>query len=83
MFERYRKLTSLREYVLVSRNEAAIDRYRLENGHWILHELRGEDAIHSLQSAGIGNPLREHEPVPFFNSRQAVIGRHRELTAGA
>ena len=70
-FDRYRKLPSLREYVLISQYEAAIDLYRLENGHWILHELRGEDAVLSLTSAGIEIPLRDiYFDVPFEDAEE-------------
>lgn len=58
-FDRYRKLPSLREYILISQHEAAIDLYRLENGKWVLYPLRGEDAILSLTSPGIEIPLRD------------------------
>jgi len=58
-FEQYRKLDSLREYVLVSQHEVAIDLFRLENGHWVLYPLRGEDAVLSLTSAAIEIPLRD------------------------
>ena len=58
-FDQYRKLDSLREYVLVSQHAMAIDLYRLENSKWVFHPLRGEDAVLSLNSAGIEIPLRD------------------------
>lgn len=70
-FEQYRKLQSLREYVLVSQHEAAIDLFRLEDGHWVFHELRGPDAVLSLTSAGIEIPLRDiYFDVPFEEAEQ-------------
>jgi len=58
-FMQYRKLGSLREYVLVSQREAAAEVFRLENGHWVLYESRGDGAVLSLSSAGIEIPLRD------------------------
>ena len=70
-FEHYRKLPSLREYVLISQHEAAIDLYRLENGKWVLYPFRGEDAILSLISAGIEIPLRDiYFDVPFEDAEE-------------
>ena len=70
-FEQYRKLPTLREYVLVSQREIAIDLFRLENGHWVLHPFRGEDAILSLTSAGIEIPLRDiYFDVPLEDAEQ-------------
>lgn len=71
-FEQYRKLPTLREYVLVSQREIAIDLFRLENGRWVLHPFRGEDAVLSLTSAGIEIPLRDiYFDIPFEDAEQA------------
>jgi Uma2 family endonuclease len=41
----YRKITSLREYVLVSQDEARVEIFRRqENGNWLLSEWAGLDA---------------------------------------
>ena len=58
-FEQYRKLESLREYVLISQDAMAVDLFRLENGRWVFHQMRGEDAMLSLASAGIEILLRD------------------------
>ncbi|MSV31649.1 MAG: Uma2 family endonuclease [Bryobacterales bacterium] len=58
-FEQYRKLESLREYVLISQDAMAVDLFRLENGKWVFHPLRGEATVLSLVSAGIEIPLRD------------------------
>jgi Uma2 family endonuclease len=58
-FEQYRKLASLREYVLVSQHEASVDLFRLENGHWVLYEVRGEAAVLELSSIGIEIPMSD------------------------
>ena len=56
-FEQYRKLGTLREYVLVAQDMRAVDVVRLENGHWVLYELRGPEAVMELASVGAGVPL--------------------------
>ena len=58
-FEQYRKLESLREYVLISQDAMAVDLFRLENGRWVFHQMRGEDAMLSLASVGIEILLRD------------------------
>lgn len=52
-FQQYRKLSTLREYVLVSQTEHAVDLFRLEEGHWLYFPIHGEDAVLSLASVGI------------------------------
>ena len=37
----------------------AVDLFRLENGKWVFHPMRGEDAVLSLASAGIEIPLSD------------------------
>jgi len=65
-FEQYRKIESLREYVLVSQQEPAIDLFRLENGHWVLYEVRGLDDTLYLHAAGIEVPMVEiFRDIPF------------------
>jgi Uma2 family endonuclease len=56
-FEQYRKLSTLREYVLVSQTEPAVDLFRLEEGRWIFLLLRGLDAVLELASVNIAVPL--------------------------
>ena len=58
-FGRYRRLVSLREYVLISEYEVAVDLFRADSGRWVLDPLRGEDAVLSLISAGVEIPLRD------------------------
>ena len=58
-FEQYRKLDSLREYALLSQDAIAVDLFRIEDGRWVLHAMRGEDAVLSLASIGIEIPLSD------------------------
>jgi hypothetical protein len=58
--------------VLVSQNAIAIDLFRLENGHWVLYPLRGEEAMLSLISASIEIPLRDiYRDVNFEDAEEA------------
>jgi Uma2 family endonuclease len=58
-FEQYRKLSTLREYVLVSQTEPAVDLFRLEDGRWIFLPIRGLDAVLELASVNIAVPLAD------------------------
>ncbi len=60
-FVQYRKLESLREYVLVSQEEPRVEifRPRAERSEWVLIEATGLDAVCRLESIGAEIPLRE------------------------
>lgn len=58
-FAHYRKIPSLREYVLVSQDEASIEHYARQGEAWILTESLGLDASLSLESIGCALHLRE------------------------
>jgi len=66
-FAQYRRLASLREYVLVSQDEARMEVFtRGEDGRWTLTEAVGPDAICPLSSLDIALPLSEmYESVAF------------------
>lgn len=50
-FEHYRKLSSLKEYVLVSQNSYLVEQYiKQENNRWLLIETNQLDAIMTLYS---------------------------------
>jgi Uma2 family endonuclease len=52
-FAAYRRIDSLREYVLVSQTEPILEAYaKGPEGTWILKEFSGPDAICHLQSVG-------------------------------
>lgn len=58
-FTHYRKIPTLREYVLVSQTEAKVDTYyRLENGTWEIHTIEGLDTIVKLKSLGLDVPMK-------------------------
>jgi Uma2 family endonuclease len=53
-FSHYRQIASLREYLLVSQEEAKIERFlRNDNGTWTLTEAAGLEATLPLRSLGI------------------------------
>ncbi len=49
-FAHYRRIDSLREYVLVSQNKIRIEHYRRDADRWILSEVSGPDAVLHLES---------------------------------
>jgi Uma2 family endonuclease len=52
-FEQYRKLESLREYVLISQDKPHIEVFtRQQNSHWLLSEADGIDSSIDLSSIG-------------------------------
>lgn len=51
-FADYRRLPSLREYVLVSQRERRIDVYRREDRRWVLDEHRRDETL-ALESIGV------------------------------
>lgn len=59
-FEHYRRIPSLREYVLISQDHAHVERFLLdENGHWVLSEVTGCDQTLALTSVDCHLPLAE------------------------
>ena len=49
-FAHYRRLDTLREYVLVSQDKIRIERFRREGDEWTLSEVSGPDATLHLES---------------------------------
>ena len=66
-FAHYRRLTSLKYYVLISQTEPLVERYeRQESNDWLLTELRGLDAMLALPALEISIPLRDlYERIVF------------------
>jgi Uma2 family endonuclease len=59
-FRHYRRLESLREYVLVATDGIAVDHYRREaDGTWRLFAYSGRDATMRLESVDVAVPLAE------------------------
>ena len=66
-FAAYRRIDSLREYVLVSQTEPNVESYLREpDGRWTLTEFSGTDAICSLKSIACEIPLADiYRDVPL------------------
>lgn len=58
-FAHYRKIPSLREYLLVSQDQAHIERYLRQNDAWVLSEALGVEATMRLESIDCVLSLRE------------------------
>jgi Uma2 family endonuclease len=58
-FENYRRMPSLREYVLISQKAQHIEKFlRQEDGSWVLTEASGEEATIRLASVDCDLSLR-------------------------
>ena len=66
-FEHYRKLDSLREYVLIAQNRPLVESYRRQTDqHWVLTESAGLDCVIRLQSLECDLALAEiYDKVEF------------------
>ena len=66
-FTHYRRLPTLKDYVMLSQYQPFIEHYtRQANGQWVLTDLQGLDAVLSLPSIGCELPLSEiYERVEF------------------
>jgi Uma2 family endonuclease len=58
-FEHYRRLPSLREYILVAQNEVHVERFLREGDNWHSTRLRSLDSTLQLASIDCNVPLRE------------------------
>lgn len=58
-FANYRKISSLREYLLVSQDIARIELFRRQGELWILTETEGLDSSIALEAVGCTLSLRE------------------------
>ncbi len=57
-FSQYRRLESLREYVLVSQDEMRLEWYtRRENGEWVYQETHGPEGLCRLDCLGVSLSL--------------------------
>src|SRR3984885_4784794 len=70
-FELYRRLPSLREYLLVSQRKALVEQYiRQESGAWLLNEVAGLESKLSLPSVGIAIEMADvYTDVRFVPTR--------------
>lgn len=65
-FAHYRRLESLREYLIVAQDRPRIERYARDGERWVLTEASGLDAALDLTSIGCRLALADvHDKVPF------------------
>ena len=58
-FAHYRRLESLREYVLVSQERVLVERFTRQGDEWVLTEFGRDDDLLRLASVGVEIPVRE------------------------
>ena len=58
-FARYRRRTSLKEYVLVTHDRISVERYSRQGGQWLLTEATSLDDVMELPSVGCTLALRD------------------------
>jgi Uma2 family endonuclease len=58
-FGHYRRVDSLREYVLVSQDRVWVEQYTLQEGNWVLKESNRRDDLLRLTSIGCEVSLRD------------------------
>jgi Uma2 family endonuclease len=58
-FESYRRLDSLREYLLVSQERVHVERFARRGEEWLLTEFGRLDEVLQLESIGCDVPVRE------------------------
>ena len=65
-FAHYRRLESLREYLLVSQHQMRVERFVRQEESWVMTELNGPDAVLVLDSIQCSIPLNAiYEQVEF------------------
>jgi Uma2 family endonuclease len=73
-FSRYRRLPSLREYVLVTRDKVLVDRFTRQGDEWLRTEFNSQDDTLRLTSIDCEIPLREiYARVEFPGEKAAGI----------
>ena len=73
-FGNYRRIESLREYVLISQKEALVERFqRNPDNTWTMTESRGMETALALASVGISIPLSEvYDKVDFSKAESEI-----------
>lgn len=76
-FAHYRKLDSLREYILVSQNAMRVEQFVRHGEHWVLTEVIGPEGVLRVESLGCEIPLKdiyERVAVASGELRRAISG---------
>ena len=56
-FRHYRRIDSLREFVLISQDRMMVERYTRQGNDWVLSDLTDPDQVLKLESIGCQIPL--------------------------
>ena len=56
-FRHYRRISSLREFVLISQDRMMVERYTRQGNDWVLSDLTDPDQVLKLESIGCQIPL--------------------------
>jgi len=71
-FERYKRLDTLREYVLVAQDRVAVERYSRRGEEWVLTRLEGLEGSLRLESIDVEVPLRQvYDKTPLGDPRNS------------
>jgi Uma2 family endonuclease len=70
-FAKYRQLSSLREYLLISQDKVLVERYTRQGDQWLLTEFKRLDDILPLTSIGCEIALREIYALIKFPAEKA------------
>jgi Uma2 family endonuclease len=72
-FAHYRRLASLRDYLLVSQRRPRVEHYTRRGEEWVLRELDGLDGVVRLPDIGCELPLTEiYDKVTFIAADMAL-----------
>jgi Uma2 family endonuclease len=75
-FGHYRRLATLREYVLVSQDRVLVERFIRQGEEWLLAELNRPEDVLRLASIGCEVPLREiYAKVEFADAERTTASR--------
>jgi Uma2 family endonuclease len=77
-FARYRRMDSLKEYVLIDQDRVCVERFTRQGDEWLMTELsRLDEDVLRLSSIACDVPLREiHAKVAFPNPAPAPAAPH-------
>jgi len=72
-FKHYRRLESLREYVLVSQDKVLVERFARQGDEWLLAEFSRLEDVLRLASIGCEAPLREiYAKIEFTDAAESA-----------
>jgi Uma2 family endonuclease len=83
-FAHYRRLDSLREYVLVAQDQVRVERYVRQGDQWILSELSAQDDVLQIDAIGCSVRLSDvYRKVKLPNDGTAAVSDGPGSTPGS